>query len=53
MKKKCRRVSTRVHTRKIDRCVARKRAQQAGMRKVTKNGFFANNWQALAKEGAV
>lgn len=49
-KRNYRRVSTRVHTRKLDRGVARKFTKDVGMHKVTKNGFFAKNWRELTKE---
>ena len=58
------RVSTRVHTREIDRHVARKQMQQIGMRKVCKhnyygaayervynNSYFANHWREFCVGG--
>ena len=50
-KRKRKRVSVQIHTRKLDRCVAKKRMKQAGMRKINKHGFFANNWRMVAEGG--
>lgn len=43
-KQSSRRVPTRVHTRKLDRLVARTRMKNRGMVKVNKH--FADNWKA-------
>ena len=40
----------RVHTRKIDRGVARKVMETLGMRRVVKRGTFAREWRNYAKE---
>lgn len=39
----------RIHTRKLDRGVARARMKQSGHKRVTKNGWFAANWRAFAE----
>lgn len=39
------RVPTRVHTRKLDRNVARERMKKAGIKRINKDGYFAENWR--------
>lgn len=41
------RVSTRVHTRKIDRRVARRQMELIGMRKVNKTSHYAREWERV------
>ena len=41
--------SRRVHTRKIDRLVARSTARKQGYRRITKN-WFALNWKQFVTE---
>ena len=51
MKKKSKRVSTRVHTRELDRLVARRAMKKAGVgffRKPPKGDLFAANWREYA-----
>lgn len=47
--KNCKRVPMQVHTRKLDRMVARRNMQKNGISHINKdNGtgsFFANNWK--------
>ena len=49
MKQKSKRVSTRVHSRKIDRLVAKNNMRKAGIYRFTHGGrhnsFFANHWR--------
>ena len=46
---KVKRVPTQVHTRKLDRMVARRNMKKQGMVHINKDGvngsFFANNWR--------
>lgn len=35
----------RVHTRKLDRMVAKKAAAKMGYRRINKNQWFATNWR--------
>lgn len=62
--KKYKRVSTRVHTREIDRGVARRQMKLIGMRRVAKhsyhgvawerfydNSYFANHWREFCVGG--
>lgn len=39
----------RIHTRKIDRGVARARMKESGRKRVTRNGYFSANWRAFAE----
>ena len=45
-----RRVSTRVHTRELDRCVARHMMDRAGLHQVAKgkHSYFSENWRRYA-----
>ena len=45
------RVSTRVHTRELDRGVARHNMKKVGLRQVAKgkNSFFSDNWRKYAE----
>lgn len=49
MQNKVRRVSTQVHTRKLDRMVAKNNMKKRGIVHINKDGadgsFFANNWR--------
>lgn len=49
MQKKSKRVSTRVHTRKLDRLIARDNMKRAGIYRFTHgqrhHSFFANHWR--------
>lgn len=45
---KNKRVPTRIHTRKLDRNVARNNMLKAGRRQINKNKYFAENWRAWA-----
>lgn len=38
-------VPTQVHTRKLDRMVARENMKKLGIVHINKNNFFANNWR--------
>ena len=42
--------SRRVHTRKIDRLVARNTARKQGHRRINKNNWFALNWKQFVTE---
>lgn len=43
--KKFKRVPTRVHTRELDRGIARERMRKAKLNRVGKGSFFADNWR--------
>ena len=47
------RVPTRVHTRELDRGVARHNMKKVGLRQVAKgkNSFFSQNWEKYANLG--
>lgn len=49
MQNKIKRVPTQVHTRKLDRMVARRNMKKRGIVHINKDGvngsFFANNWR--------
>lgn len=49
MQNKVRRIPTQVHTRKVDRMVARNNMKKRGIVHINKDGtdgsFFANNWR--------
>lgn len=53
MQKKDKRVPTQVHTRKIDRCVARNKMKEKGVQKMNKSrvdgSFFSRFWRSYAK----
>ena len=40
----------RIHTRKIDRGVARKAMETLGYHRVVSKGFFARNWRKFAQD---
>ena len=40
----------RIHTRKIDRMVARNEARNKGYTKINKNNWFAMNWRQFVTE---
>ncbi len=42
---KTKNVPTQVHTRKLDRMVARENMKKLGIVHINKNNFFANNWR--------
>ena len=44
-----RRVPTRVHTRELDRGVARTNMKKAGLHQVAKGKFFSDNWRKYAE----
>ena len=46
--KKFKRVPTRVHTRELDREIARERMRKAKLNRVGKGSFFAENWKKYA-----
>lgn len=37
----------RIHTRKIDRLVAKAQARKQGYRRINKNQWFATNWRTF------
>ena len=51
-KKEIKRTQTRIHTRALDRNVAKNIMKKKGypMHKIFKNGFFARNWRVFANE---
>lgn len=48
--KKTKRVPTRVHTRELDREIARERMRKAKLNRVGKDSFFADNWRKFSQD---
>lgn len=48
--KKYRRIPTRVHTRELDRGIARERMRKAKLNRVGKDSFFAENWKKFGTD---
>lgn len=48
-KSKIKRVPTRVHTRELDRGVAKENMKRKGIHRIGKDNFFANNWREYSK----
>lgn len=48
--KKHKRVPTRVHTRELDREIARERMHKAKLSRVGKGSFFAENWKKFSQD---
>lgn len=47
MKGKTTRTPTRVHTRQIDRAIARQQMKNIGMRRVAKHSYYGNLWERV------
>ena len=48
--KKTKRVPTRVHTRELDRGIARERMHKAKLNRVGKGSFFSENWRKFSQD---
>ena len=46
--KKRQRISTQIHTRELDRAVAKANMKKGGLRKFCKGKFFSENWRDFA-----
>lgn len=45
---KIKRVPTRVHTRELDRSIAKTNMKRSGLHRIGKGDFFHNNWRKYA-----
>lgn len=48
--KNYKRVPTRIHTRELDREIARERMRKAKLNRVGKGSFFAENWRNFSEK---